>query len=177
VERGSRGLEDYGPLFEYTVKFLLLASFLELVLYRLVSRLGMHLSKIAEKHEWVRSLFRFLSAAGFTLLNCTSILLFLALFLVLFHAMRGAWQGRLEALITPTVSLLLALTLVFLLFPPAMLGSIVYNLVSLAVMLVLAREPFLRVGMRHPLIFVEIIRVLTERVRAMEQMPQKTPGG
>jgi hypothetical protein len=133
----SRGLEEYGLLFEYTVKVLLVAGFLELVLYRLVSRLGMHLSKLTEKHESVRVTFRFLSSAGFTLLNFTSILLFLALFLAMYHALRPGAPGRLEPPIVPLVSLLLALTVVFLLFPPAMLGSVVYNLISLALVLVL----------------------------------------
>jgi len=137
VEGGGRGLEEHGLLFEYTVKCLLLASFLELVLYRLVSRLGMHLSKVAEKHESVRLTFKFLSSAGFTLLNFTSILLFLALFLVMHNSMKAGFQGRLEALVIPLVSLLLALTVVFLIFPPAMLGSIAYNLLSLAVILTL----------------------------------------
>ena len=35
--------------FEYTIKLVLIISFLELVLYRLVSRLGMHLSKMARR--------------------------------------------------------------------------------------------------------------------------------
>lgn len=137
AERGARGIEDRGILFEYTVKCLLLAGFLELLLYRLVSRLGMHLSKVAEKHESVRMTFKFLSSAGFTLLNFTSLLLFLALFIGMYNSVKTGLQGRHEALLIPLVSLLVALTIVFLIFPPAMLGSIVYNIVSLAVLVVL----------------------------------------
>ena len=50
-ERVTGKVSDFGPLFEYTVKLVLLTSFLELVLYRLVSRLGMHLSKLAADHR------------------------------------------------------------------------------------------------------------------------------
>jgi hypothetical protein len=137
AERGSRGLEEYGLLFEYAVKVLLAASFLELVLYRLVSRLGMHLSRVAEKHESIRVTFKILSSTGFTLLNLTAILLFLSLFLVMLHSMRAGSQGRLEAPIVALAGLLMAVTVVFLLFPPAMLGSIIYNLLSLALILAL----------------------------------------
>jgi hypothetical protein len=83
-ERGGRRLDEHGLLLPYTIKCLLVAGFLELVLYRLVSRLGMHLSKIAEKHEWVRVMFKALSSIGFTLLNFTSLLVFLAISLLVF---------------------------------------------------------------------------------------------
>mgnify|MGYP003351260635 FL=1 len=56
-ERISGRVSDYGPLFEYTIKLVLLTSFLELVLYRLVSRLGMHLSKMAVAHPWITPTF------------------------------------------------------------------------------------------------------------------------
>ena len=49
-ERVIGKVSDFGPLFDYTIKLVLLASFLELVLYRLLSRLGMHLSKMAATH-------------------------------------------------------------------------------------------------------------------------------
>jgi len=118
-------------LFEYTVKLLLVAGFLELVLYRLISRLGMHLSKVAEKHESVRLTFKALSSIGFTLLNFVSLLLFLAFFLLLFNKLRAVGVGRYDGLLIPSVSLLLVLTVAFLVFPPAMLGSVVYNVVTL----------------------------------------------
>ena len=54
VEKNSNKSEGSGLLFEYALKFLLLAGFLELVLYRLVSRLGMHISKLAKDSEAVR---------------------------------------------------------------------------------------------------------------------------
>ncbi|MEK7268349.1 MAG: flagellar basal body L-ring protein FlgH, partial [Nitrospirota bacterium] len=89
-------------LFEYTVKLLLLAGFLELVLYRLVSRLGMHLSKVAEKYESVRITFKALSSIGFTLLNFVSLLVFLAIFLLLPFTikLRGEDFGQSQSLFT-----------------------------------------------------------------------------
>ena len=74
---------DFGPLFEYTIKLVLLASFLELVLYRLVSRLGMHLSKIAADHPWITPTFTTLTEVGTWLLNLVAVLLFLGLILAM----------------------------------------------------------------------------------------------
>lgn len=146
LEKGGGRVEEQGMLFEYTIKLLLLAGFLELVLYRLVSRLGMHMSKVAEKHESVRLTFKALSSIGFTLLNFVALLLFLAFFLLLFNKLRAVGTGRYDRLLIPSVSLLLLLTVAFLVFPPAMLGSVVYNLVSLAVLAILVFEYL----MTHP---------------------------
>ena len=135
--------ESQGLLFEYALKFLLVAAFLELVLYRLVSRLGMHISKLAEKSEAVRVTFKGLSSLGFVLLNVTSILLFLILFILLVQKLRHTvWSGSFDTLLIPAVSLLVGLTMVFLVFPPAMIGSVVYNVVTLVVLLILAAEFF-----------------------------------
>ena len=135
--------EQQGLLFEYALKLLLVAAFLELVLYRLVSRLGMHLSKLAEKSEAVRITFKSLSSLGFVLLNVTSILLFLILFILLIQKLRHTvWSGCFDRLLIPAVSLLVGLTMVFLVFPPAMIGSVVYNLVTFCVLLILAAEFF-----------------------------------
>ncbi|MEC4673706.1 MAG: hypothetical protein VST68_05920 [Nitrospirota bacterium] len=135
--------ESQGLLFEYALKFLLMSAFLELVLYRLVSRLGMHLSKLAEKSEAVRVTFSGLSSLGFVLLNVTSILLFLVLFILLIQKLRHTvWSGSFDKLLIPAVSLLVGLTLVFLVFPPAMVGSVVYNVITLAVLLILAAQFF-----------------------------------
>lgn len=138
--KGSGKPDDQGLLFDYTVKFLLFAGFLELVLYRLVSRLGMHLAKVAEKHEWVRWTFRGLSSIGFTLLNFVSLLLFLALFIFLLNKTRGSNSGQYDRLLVPAISLLVSLTIVFLIFPSAMLGSVIYNLISLAVLTLIVAE-------------------------------------
>ncbi len=146
LEKGGGRVEEQGLLFEYTVKLLLLAGFFELVLYRLLSRLGMHMSKVAEKHESVRLTFKALSSIGFTLLNFVALLLFLAFFLLLFNKLRAVGSGRYDWLLIPSVSLLLLLTVTFLVFPPAMLGSVVYNGVSLAVLAILVFEYL----MTHP---------------------------
>lgn len=130
---------EQGLLFEYTVKLLLLAGFLELVLYRLVSRLGMHLAKIAEKHEWVRVMFRGLSSIGFTLLNFVSLLVFLALILILVNKSRSLNSAYDRALV-PSLSLLVLLTVTFLVFPSAMLGAVIYNVLSWAVILLIIVE-------------------------------------
>jgi hypothetical protein len=140
LERGGGKLDDHGLLFDYTVKLLLVAGFLELVLYRLVSRLGMHLSKVAEQHEWVRVAFRGLSSVGFTLLNFVSLLVFLALFLTLLNRTRGRERGMYDRILIPGMSLLILLTVAFLIFPSAMIGSVAYNLLSFGVLLVLVVE-------------------------------------
>ena len=141
VEKSRHKLEGPGLLFEYALKFLLLAGFLELILYRLVSRLGMHLSKLAEKSEAVRVTFKTLSSLGFVLLNLTSLLLFLVIFILLVQKLRQTiWTGTFDKLFVPALSLLVALTLVYLVFPPAMIGSVIYNVVTFAVLLILAAE-------------------------------------
>jgi hypothetical protein len=94
LDKAGRRLDDSGLLLSYTIKCLLLAGFLELLLYRLVSRLGMHLSKVAEKHEWVRVTFKALSSIGFTLLNFTSLLFFLALSLFLLNLFTSVLIAR-----------------------------------------------------------------------------------
>jgi len=139
VERGGKG-EEQGLLFDYTAKLLLVAGFLELILYRLVSRLGMHLSKVAQKYESVRLTLKALSSIGFALLNFVSLLVFLALFLALFNKVRGVGKGRYDALLVPSTSLLVLLTIAYLLFPPTMLGSVVYNLIFLVVLGTLVAE-------------------------------------
>ena len=128
-------------LFEYALKFLLISAFLELVLYRLASRLGMHMAKMAEKSEAVRLTFKTLSSLGFILLNVTSILLFLVLFILLIQKLKPTiWSGSFDRLLVPSVSLLVVLTVVYLIFPPAMLGAVLYNVVSLGILLILMAE-------------------------------------
>ncbi len=130
-------------LFEYALKFLLLSAFLELVLYRLASRLGMHMAKLAEKSEAIRLTFKTLSSLGFVLLNVTSILLFLVLFILLIQKLKPSiLTGSFDRLLVPSVSLLIVITIVFLVFPPAMLGSVIYNIVSLAILLILMADFF-----------------------------------
>lgn len=140
AEKGGGRVEEQGLLFEYTVKALLVAGFLELILYRLISRLGMHLSKVGEKHEWVRTSFKALSSIGLTLLNFVSLLVFLALAILLFTKVRARGGARFDALLVPSVALLLALTVAFLFFPPVMLGAVVYNVVFVVVLLIAVTE-------------------------------------
>ena len=145
--------QEVGLLFEYALKFLLGSAFLELVLYRLVSRLGMHLSKVSEKYEAVRLTFQGLSSIGFLLLNVTAILAFLVIFIVLIQKIKtSVWKGSYDRLLVPILALLVALTLIFLVFPPAMLGSVVYNLLSLTVFAILMME------------FMKTHRVFTQRL-------------
>ena len=134
-------VQEQGILFEYALKCLLLSAFLELVLYRLVSRLGMHLSKLAEKYEAVRIAFRGLSSLGFMLLNVTSILAFLLIFIVIYQKMKSTvWKGTYDKIVIPLMSLLVMVTIAYLLFPPAMLGSVVYNVISFVLLLFLMLE-------------------------------------
>lgn len=140
VERSTGRVEDQGLLFEYTIKLVLFVGFFELVLYRLVSRLGMHISKIAAQHEWVGTLFQFLTSVGFALLNVVAIFVFLALVVLLLNRIRTRGLAGINAVTIPCVGLLLMLTVAFLIVPPAMLGSIVYNVVTLIALTALMIE-------------------------------------
>lgn len=148
LEKGAGRVDEHGMLFEYTLKLLVLAAFFELVLYRLVSRLGMHLSKLAAKYEAVRLLFKGLSSIGFTLLNVVSLLLFLAFSLVLVSKLKELGRNSYDTFLLTTVSLLLVLTVAFLIVPPAMLGSMAYNVVTCAALAVLAIE-YLKTHLRR----------------------------
>ena len=88
TEKNQERIDSPGLLFEWGLKSLLFAAFFELVLYRLVSRLGMHLGKLAEKYEAVRIGFRTLSSLGFVLLNMTAILVFLIFGILLVQKLR-----------------------------------------------------------------------------------------
>lgn len=140
AERILGRVEDQGLLFEYTIKLVLLAGFFELVLYRLVSRLGMHMSKVAEKHEWVRIMFKTLSSVGFTLLNVVSIFVFLALTVLLVNKVSSRDLSGFEKVSIPSIALLLLLTIGFLIVPPVMLGSIVYNVMAFLALTLLILE-------------------------------------
>lgn len=135
IERIGGRLADHGLLFEYTVKLLVVAGFLELVLYRLISRLGMHFSKLAEQHDWIKLVFQALSSIGFTLLNVVSLLVFLGLFVHLYTRVNHGLAGALEYSAAAGVGTLMLLTVVFLLFTPGMVSAIAYNLVFVVVML------------------------------------------
>ncbi len=139
-ERVIGRVSDFGPLFEATVKLVLLTSFLELVLYRLVSRLGMHLSKMAADHPWITPTFTTLTEVGTWLLNIVAVLLFLALTLTLINRWGGSETGRLSKLGSVGTAFLLLLTVVFLIVQPGMLGAIVYNGLTLLVLTAFVSE-------------------------------------
>lgn len=139
-ERVTGKVSDFGPLFEYTVKLVLLTSFLELVLYRLVSRLGMHLSKMAADHPWITPTFTALTEVGTWLLNIVAVLLFLALTLTLINRWGWPETSRLSKLGSVGTALLLLLTAVFLVVQPGMPGAIVYNGLTLLVLTVFVSE-------------------------------------
>ena len=139
-ERVTGKISDFGPLFEYTVKLVLLASFLELVLYRLASRLGMHLSKMAADHPWITPTFTALTEVGTWLLNIVAVLLFLALTLTLINRWGRPQASRLSTLGSVGTALLLLLTVAFLVVQPGMLGAIIYNGLTLLVITVFVSE-------------------------------------
>ncbi len=141
-ERLTGRVSDFGPLFEYTAKLVLLASFLELVLYRLVSRLGMHLSKMAADHPWITPTFTALTEVGAWLLNIVAVLLFLAIVLLMVHRWGAQETSRLFKLGLAGVALLLLLTILFLVVQPGMLGAIAYNGVTLLALTCFASEYF-----------------------------------
>src|SRR6266487_2584446 len=130
-------------LLEYTLKALLVAGLCELILYRLISRLGMHLSKVAREYVAVEYFLRGASSIGFALLNFSAILVFLALFTFLFSKMHRGQLRPLDRLVLPLVSLLLALTVTFLVFPPVMLGSIAYSTLTLLAVWAIAAQYWL----------------------------------
>jgi hypothetical protein len=141
IDKKLENLESPGLLFEWGIKCLLLAAFSELMLYRLVSRLGMHLSALAAKYEAVRVGFQTLSALGFMLLNLTAILVFLILGILLVQKVRTTvWTGKWDRLVIPLTALLLVCTIGYLFFPPAMLGSVLYNVLAFVLLLVLVVE-------------------------------------
>lgn len=141
AEKTIGRVDEQGLLFEYTIKLTLFAGLLELILYRLTSRLGMHFSKVAQEHESVRWLFKGLSSIGFVLLNVVALLVFLALGLLLVRAVHAASASWLERAIWPPVALLLVLTLAYVVLVIAqvemgMLASVAYNAVAwLAILL------------------------------------------
>jgi hypothetical protein len=124
-------------LLEYALKALLVAGLCELVLYRLISRLGMHLSKVAREYVTVEYFLRGASSIGFALLNFSAILVFLVLGILLFYKMSGWLVRPLDRVVIVLTSAILALTVVFLLFPPGMPGSIVFNALTLALVWIL----------------------------------------
>ena len=140
LDRMTGKLNDQPLLFQYTVKLVLLVAFLELVLYRLVSRLGMHLSKLAADHQWIIPTFTALTEVGQWLLNVVAILLFLGLGVGMANRLAGRGFTGLNRAIVPCVALLLLLTIGFLFVPPTMLGSAIYNSVALAAIILLMTE-------------------------------------
>ncbi|UVT19323.1 MAG: hypothetical protein H8K03_16210 [Nitrospira sp.] len=139
-ERITGRVSDFGPLFEYTVKLVLLTSFLELVLYRLVSRLGMHLSKMAADHPWITPTFTALTEVGTWLLNIVAVLLFLALTLTMVNRWGGRDTSKLVKMGIAGAALLLFLTVLFLVVQPGMLGAIIYNGLTLLVLTLFVSE-------------------------------------
>lgn len=139
-DRLTGKIGDFGPLFEYAVKLALLASFLELVLYRLVSRLGMHLSKMAATHPWITPTFTTLTAVGAWLLNIVAVLLFLSLVVLMVNRGLGSDAGGLAKSGIAATALLLLLTVAFLFVQPGMLGAVIYNGVALLTLTLLAMD-------------------------------------
>jgi hypothetical protein len=140
IERVTGKLSDQPLLFQYTIKLVLLVAFLELVLYRLVSRLGMHLSKLAADHQWIIPTFTALTEIGQWLLNVVAILLFLGLSVGMANRLASRGLTGLNRFSIPCIGLLLLLTIGFLLVPPTMLGSGIYNTVALVAIVLLMAE-------------------------------------
>jgi len=140
IERVTGRLSDQPLLFQYTIKLVLLVAFLELILYRLVSRLGMHLSKLAVDHQWIIPTFTALTEVGQWLLNVVAILLFLGLMVGMVNRLANRGFTGLTRFTVPCIALLMLLTLGFLLVPPTMLGSAIYNGVALAAIVLLMSE-------------------------------------
>lgn len=139
-EKAAGRIDGHGLLFEYTIKLTLLAGLLELILYRLTSRLGMHFSKVAQEHESVRLMFLGLSSIGFMLLNVVALLVFMSLSMLLFRGVRAKQASWPERFLWPLLALVLLLTLAFVVLTifqvdVGMLSAVVYNGVAFLVML------------------------------------------
>ena len=122
IDRITGKISDQSLLFQYTIKLVLLVSFSELILYRLVSRLGMHLSKLAQTHEWIIPTFTALTEIGQWLLNVVAILLFLALGVGAINRVAGRGFVGSNMIVIPCVALLLLLTVGFLVDPARLSG-------------------------------------------------------
>lgn len=139
-EKAAGRVDAHGMLFEYLIKLTLVASLLELILYRLMSRLGMHFSKVAQEHESVRLLFLGLSSVGFMLLNVVALLVFLALGMLVMRGLRARETAWYERMVWPALALLLVLTIAFVVLVIAqvdlgMLSAVAYNGIAFLVML------------------------------------------
>lgn len=139
-ERVSGKIGDHALLFQHTIKLVLFVAFSELVLYRLVSRLGMHLSKLATTNPWIIPTFTALTEIGQWLLNVVAILLFLALTVALMTRYVNRGFDGLNKFIIPCVALLMLLTAGFLIVPPAMLGAAIYNFTAMVTIALLMTE-------------------------------------
>lgn len=139
-ERLAGKIGEFGLLFEYTIKLVLAAAFLELILYRLLSRLGMHVSKMAAANPWITPTFTALTEVGAWLLNIVAVLLFLGLTLTMVHRAAGGGASRLARADIAGTTLLLLLTLAFLIVQPGMIGAIIYNSVALGTLTLLILE-------------------------------------
>src|SRR5438128_11727048 len=89
TQKVAAGSETGSLLLEYFLKALLIAGLCELILYRLLSRLGMHLSKVAKEYVVVEYFLRGRSAVGFVVMNSSAILLFLVLLALPSSTMNG----------------------------------------------------------------------------------------
>src|SRR2546422_11682317 len=92
TQKVRAGAETGSLLLEYTLKALLIAGLCELVLYRLISRLGMHLSKVAREYVGVEYFLRGASSIGLALLTFSATLAFLGLFIFFFSNIRRPWR-------------------------------------------------------------------------------------
>lgn len=133
-------IDAHGMLFEYLIKLTLVASLMELILYRLMSRLGMHFSKVAQEHESVRLLFLGLSSVGFMLLNVVALLVFIALGMLVLRGLRARDTAWYERMVWPALALLLVLTIAFVVLvivqvDLGMLSAVAYNGIAFLVML------------------------------------------
>ena len=148
TQKSRVGPETGSLLLEYFLKALLITGLCELIFYRLISRLGMHLSKVAREYVAVEYFLRGTSKIGFALMDFSAILVFVVLLIFLFYKMNGLMARPLDGVAVPLVSLLLALTVVFLLagyinVTFSMWWAIAYNVLTFALIWVLVVQYFL----------------------------------
>ena len=64
----------------------------------------MHISKIAAQHEWIGTLFTWLTSIGFALLNVVAIFVFLALVVLLVNRIRARGITGFNLVTVPSVA-------------------------------------------------------------------------
>lgn len=137
-------------LLDNLIKILLLSSFLELVFNRIFSRAAVFIPK----DGYLVSLYNLLSSFGIILFNLSSILLLLVLFLIIDSKLQRS--DRTDITLSSLLLFLIILSIAFIFIPPTAGLSLIYNLASLASILLITTHLYASSGRR-----IEKLTILT----------------